>query len=91
MIQVGRLSLPRSRSGGIDHYNPVLQWSWPSTSQWLVQGWRRHYAGGCMQIVASVTQCRRMQTLVRVKNPTTWLDLHAATTHNITSISGALS
>jgi len=46
---VGRLSHPRLLSGDKGHRNPVLQWSWPSPSQWLVQGGRRQYAVGCMQ------------------------------------------
>ena len=55
MILVGRLSHLHPPAGGIGHHNPVLQWSWPSPSQWLVQGGRRQYAGGWTQEVASVT------------------------------------
>ena len=45
---MGRRSHPHPPAGGRGRHNPVLQWSWPSPSQWLVQGGRRQYAEGRM-------------------------------------------
>jgi len=50
---VGRLSHPHPPAGGIGHHNPVLQWSWRSPSQWLVQDGKRQYAAGCTQEVTA--------------------------------------
>ena len=53
MILVGRLSHPHPPAGGTAHHNPVLQWSWPSPSQWLAQDGKRQYAAGWRQVVAA--------------------------------------
>ena len=55
MTLVERRSHPHPPAGGRAHHNPVLQWSWPSPSQWLAQGGRRQYAGGWTQVVVSET------------------------------------
>ena len=55
MTPGGRLFHPHPPAGGIGHHNPVLQSSWPSPSQWLVQGGRRQYAARYVQVVVSLT------------------------------------
>ena len=64
MIQVGRLSHPDPPAGGICYHNPVLQWSWPSPSLWLVQGGRRQYAGGVIIQETDFSLCKVVLVII---------------------------
>ena len=59
-IQVGRLSHLDPPAG----HNPVLQWSWPSPSLWLVQGGRRQYAGGAIIQATDFSLCKVVLVII---------------------------